>query len=73
MSEAISHRPFKRLGRPKRDAAAHETIMDAVQALLQATAVPDLTMEAMAKRAGVGKPTLSRPDDGGNDRADHRE
>ena len=32
--------------------------MDAVQALLQATSVRDLTMEAVAKQAGVGKPTL---------------
>jgi len=32
--------------------------MDAVYALLQETSVRDLTMEAVAKRAGVGKPTL---------------
>lgn len=32
--------------------------MDAVHALLQEQSVRDLTMEAVAKRAGVGKPTL---------------
>jgi AcrR family transcriptional regulator len=32
--------------------------MDAVYALLQERSVRDLTMEAVAKRAGVGKPTL---------------
>ncbi|MGH7106387.1 MAG: TetR/AcrR family transcriptional regulator [Acetobacteraceae bacterium] len=32
--------------------------MDAVYALLQEKSVRDLTMEAIAKRAGVGKPTL---------------
>lgn len=32
--------------------------MDAVYALLQERSVRDLTMEAVARRAGVGKPTL---------------
>jgi AcrR family transcriptional regulator len=32
--------------------------MDALYALLQQTSVRDLSMEAIAKRAGVGKPTL---------------
>lgn len=32
--------------------------MDAVQTLLQTMSVRDLTMEAVAKQAGVGKPTL---------------
>ncbi len=32
--------------------------MDAVYALLQERSVRDLTMEAVAKKAGVGKPTL---------------
>ena len=58
MSEAASLNPSKRVGPPKRDAAAHGTIMDAVQTLLQTTSVRDLTMEAVAKYAGVGKPTL---------------
>jgi AcrR family transcriptional regulator len=48
-----------RRGRPPREmAASHAVIMDAVYALLQVKSVRDLTMEAVAKRAGVGKPTL---------------
>jgi AcrR family transcriptional regulator len=48
-----------RPGRPRSEAAtSHARIMDAVHALLQETSVRDLTMEAVAKRAGVGKPTL---------------
>src|SRR6184192_4483189 len=52
-----SHRGRK--GRPPSEmAASHDAIMDAVYALLQKKSVRDLTMEAVAKRAGVGKPTL---------------
>jgi AcrR family transcriptional regulator len=48
-----------RPGRPRSDAAeAHTAIMDAVYELLQETSARDLTMEAVAKRARVGKPTL---------------
>jgi AcrR family transcriptional regulator len=39
-------------------AASHAAIMDAVYALLQEKSVRDLTMEEIAKRARVGKPTL---------------
>ena len=39
-------------------AASHAAIMDTVYALLQKKSVRDLTMEEVAKRAGVGKPTL---------------
>jgi AcrR family transcriptional regulator len=39
-------------------AASHAGIMDAVYALLQKKSVRDLTMEEVAKRAKVGKPTL---------------
>jgi AcrR family transcriptional regulator len=57
MSESVS-RPARR-GRPSSEAAAsHAAIMDAVYELLQEKSVRDLTMEAVAKRAGVGKPTL---------------
>ncbi len=46
-------------GRPRSESAtSHDAIMDAVYALLQERSVRDLTMEAVAKRAGVGKPTL---------------
>ena len=48
-----------RLGRPRGDAAvSHAAIMDAVYELLQEKPARDLTMEAVAKRANVGKPTL---------------
>jgi AcrR family transcriptional regulator len=48
-----------RVGRPRSEVAdSHAAIMDAVYSLLQETSVRDLTMEAVAKRAGVGKPTL---------------
>ncbi len=48
-----------KIGRPPSAAAAsHAAIMDAVYELLQQTSARDLTMESVAKRAGVGKPTL---------------
>jgi AcrR family transcriptional regulator len=48
-----------RKGRPPSEmAASHPAIMDAVFALLQKKSVRDLTMEEVAKRAKVGKPTL---------------
>jgi AcrR family transcriptional regulator len=51
--------PGARLGRPRSDAAAsHAAIMEAVYQLLQEISVRDLTMEAVARRAKVGKPTL---------------
>jgi AcrR family transcriptional regulator len=50
---------FGRVGRPRSEAAAaHDAIMDSVYALLRETSVRDLTIEAVAKRAGVGRPTL---------------
>src|ERR1700722_14596765 len=48
-----------RQGRPPSEmAASHDVIMDSVFALLQKKSVRDLTMEEIAKRAKVGKPTL---------------
>lgn len=48
-----------RRGRPPAEnAASHVAIMDAVYALLQEKSVRDLSMEEIARRAGVGKPTL---------------
>src|ERR1700730_2128518 len=48
-----------RKGRPPSEmAASHDAIMDAVYALLQKKSVRDLTMQEVAKRAKVGKPTL---------------
>jgi AcrR family transcriptional regulator len=52
-----SHRGRK--GRPPSEmAASHAAIIDTVYALLQEESVRDLTMEEVAKRAKVGKPTL---------------
>src|ERR1700756_1994116 len=54
-----SVRPVPRKGRPPSEmAVSHAAIMDAVYALLQEKSVRDLTMEEVAKRAKVGKPTL---------------
>ena len=48
-----------RRGRPPSEqAASHAAIMDAVYSLLQKKSVRDLTMEEVARRAKVGKPTL---------------
>src|SRR5579859_2667198 len=48
-----------RKGRPPSErATSHAVIMDAVYSLLQKKSVRDLTMEEVAKRAQVGKPTL---------------
>ncbi|MET3134945.1 AcrR family transcriptional regulator [Oxalobacteraceae bacterium GrIS 1.11] len=48
-----------RRGRPpSTGAASHTAIMDAVFELLQEKSVRDLTLEEVAKRAKVGKPTL---------------
>ncbi|WP_263384571.1 TetR/AcrR family transcriptional regulator [Granulicella arctica] len=47
------------IGRPRSEAAvSHAAIMDAVYGLLKERPARDLTMDAVAKRAGVGKPTL---------------
>jgi AcrR family transcriptional regulator len=49
----------RRRGRPKTQSAqSHAVIMDAVYALLQEKSVRDMTIEEVAKRAGVGKQTL---------------
>src|SRR6202163_2924647 len=51
--------PASRKGRPPSEmAASHVAILDAVYALLQKKSVRHLTMEEVAKRAKVGKPTL---------------
>src|SRR5437660_8914987 len=49
----------KRRGRPPSAAAAsHDAILDAVYDLLHEKSVRDLTIEEVARRAGVGKPTI---------------
>jgi AcrR family transcriptional regulator len=48
-----------RRGRPPSEAAeSHAAILDAVYELLQERSARDLTMDAVAKRARVGRPTL---------------
>lgn len=51
--------PTAPVGRPRGQAAvSHAAILDAVYELLKETPARDLTMDAIAKRANVGKPTL---------------
>ena len=48
-----------RVGRPRSPAAqSHAAIMEAAYTLLQEKSVRDLTIEEVAKRAGVSKPTI---------------
>jgi len=50
---------LNRKGRPPRKtAASHAAIMETVYVLLQRKSVRDLTIEEVAKRAKVGKPTI---------------
>jgi len=61
MSMEANRPPTAALGRPRSaSASSHDVILAAVYDLLQETSVRDLTMEKVAKRAGVGKPTLYR-------------
>ena len=47
------------IGRPRgKTAVSHAAILDAVYELLEETSARDITMDAIAKRAKVGKPTL---------------
>jgi AcrR family transcriptional regulator len=49
----------RRRGRPKTESAAsHDVIMEAVYRLLQEKSARDMSMEEVARRAGVGKQTL---------------
>jgi AcrR family transcriptional regulator len=57
MKKNVRRAPRK--GRPPSErATSHAVIMDVVYSLLQKKSVRDLTMEEVAKRAKVGKPTL---------------
>src|SRR5579863_6683971 len=57
MKKNVRRAPRK--GRPPSErATSHAVIMDGVYSLLQKKSVRDLTMEEIAKRAKVGKPTL---------------
>ena len=60
MKKPVKDTPVKRArGRP-RDLAAKETILRAARALLDEGGPGAVTMEAVATRAGVGKPTVYR-------------
>ena len=55
----VKERQKKRRGRPRSAAAAsHHAILDAVYDLLHEKSVRDPTIEEIARRAGVGKPTI---------------
>ncbi len=51
--------PARRPGRP-RDLAVRQAILMAARAILEESGVAGVTMEGVAARAGVGKPTLYR-------------
>ena len=56
MTSAPKTRPR---GRPRSEAAeSHQAVMDAVYAFLKEHSVRELTMEGIAERANVGKPTI---------------
>jgi AcrR family transcriptional regulator len=55
----VKERKTTKRGRPPREtAASHEAILSAVYDLLEAKSVRELTIEEVARRAGVGKPTI---------------
>src|SRR5712692_10622810 len=55
----VKERKATKRGRPPREtAASHEAILSAVYDLLHEKSVRDLTIEEVARRAGVGKPTI---------------
>lgn len=54
-----NHNPEKRPGRPRSD-KSREAILDATRKMLMHTPLRDISIEAVAKRAGVGKTTIYR-------------
>ncbi len=52
--------PHRRSAGPHRSGAAHRAILDAAEALLTEKGPAGLTFEAVARRAGAGKPTIYR-------------
>lgn len=58
MAESTDTAPQTR-GRPRSE-AARQAILESTMALLDTTTIRDLTIEAIAKKAGVGKTTIYR-------------
>lgn len=52
--------PQRRSVGPRRSEATHQAVIAAAEALLSEKGVPGVTFEAVARRAGAGKPTLYR-------------
>jgi AcrR family transcriptional regulator len=59
MSAVYTSKPKNQRGRP-RSAAARQSALDAAFSIFEEKGLPGVTMEAVATRAGVGKPTLYR-------------
>jgi AcrR family transcriptional regulator len=59
MRNHTSRQPKQRRGRPPRtEAVSHDEIIDAVYRLMKEKPLDDVSMDEIASRAGVGKPTL---------------
>jgi len=58
--DAVPAPPRRRSAGPRRSAASHDAILDAADALLAERGPAGVTFEAVARRAGAGKPTLYR-------------
>jgi AcrR family transcriptional regulator len=54
-----SESPSRTRGRPRSE-VARQAILDATKTLLETATVRELTIEAIAKKAGVGKSTIYR-------------
>lgn len=52
--------PHRRSAGPRRSDATHRAVLDATEALLDESGIAGVTFEAVARRAGAGKPTLYR-------------
>jgi AcrR family transcriptional regulator len=59
VTEATATATARTRGRPRSE-AARQAILEATRALLEVTTVRDLTIETIAKQAGVSKSTIYR-------------
>jgi AcrR family transcriptional regulator len=60
LSVSDTSAPHRRSCGPRRSDSTHRAILDAAEALLVEKGPSGLTFEAVARRAGAGKPTLYR-------------